>query len=181
MKPLNTEERKKSFITFLLFFIVTIGVVVGAVYFGMQVPFKQADRLKEQVATFQRENALAEAFAQKMAETKALLDSVNKNGVQATIIDGQITENIKRLNALVDNDSSANKQLYHSMVQSFVDLQIAKQGLREASNKDANLATSSQELVQLKSELSMCKQENLQYQQMMRNPPAQATRPQQQQ
>ena len=181
MRPLNTEERKKAFTTFLLFFIITTVLVTGAIYFGMQMPFKQTERLKQQVAVFQREKALAEIFAQKMAETKALLDSVNKNGVQATIVDGQITENIKRLNALVDTDSSANKQLYHSMVQSFVDLQIAKQGLRDNSGKDANLASSAQELTQLKTDLALCKQENLQYQQMLRTPAAAApqTRPQQ--
>lgn len=160
MKPLNTAERKKSFTAFLLFFIVTVVLIVGAVYFGMQVPFVQNERLKEQVSSFQHEQAFAETFAQKMNETKRLLDSVNKNGVQATIVDGQITENIKRLNALADTDSSARKQLYHDMVQSFVDLQIAKQGLRDASGKETNLANSAQELAQLKSELSACQMQN---------------------
>ena len=180
MKPLNSEERKKAFTSFLLFFIITIAITVGAVYFGMQVPFAQNERLKDQVSKFQRENAFADAFSQKMGETKGMLDSVNKNGVQATIVDGQITENIKRLNAMVDADSSANKALYHSMVQSFVDLQIAKTGLREASSKDANLANSTQELTELRMKNAQLETQNLQYLQMLRSAPSQQRAPQQQ-
>lgn len=181
MKPLNSEERKKSFGVFLLFFIITTALVIGAVYFGMQVPFAQNERLKEQVSKFQRENTFAETFSQKMNETKGLLDSVNKSGVQATIVDGQITENIKRLNAMADSDSSARKQLYHDMVQSFVDLQIAKQGLRDASGKETNLANSTQEIAQLKSELSACQMQNAMLRNSGTQQPAQQQRPQPQQ
>jgi lipopolysaccharide biosynthesis regulator YciM len=180
MKPLNTEERRKSFSAFLAFFIVTVAVIVLAVYFGVQVPARQNERLKEQVAHFQRENAFADVFSDKLTETKLLLDSVNKNGVQATLIDGQIGENVKRLNAMVDADSSANKSLYHNMVQSLVDLQIAKQGLREASSKDANLASTTQEITELRMKNAQLETQNLQYLQMLRSAPApvQRTQPQ---
>ena len=181
MKPLNTEERKKSFTTFLLFFIITIALIVGAVYFGIQIPFAQNARLKEQVARFQKENAAAESFAQKLAATKGLLDTVNKNGVQATVIDGQILDNIKALNSMVGSDSSANKQLYQTMVQCLDNQQIALKQLRDASGKDANLANTAQELAQTKMDLATCKSQNLQLQQMqmMRNnaQPQQAQQP----
>jgi len=169
MKPLNTEERKKSFTSFLLFFLVTVILIIGAVYFGMQIPFKQNERLKAQVAHYQQEQAFADNFSQQMNETTILLDSVNKNGTQATIVDGLISNNIKSLNASILTDSSANKELYQNMVQTLNQLQLAKTGLRNSSGNDQDAAKLQQELSQAKSELSTCQMQNLQYQQMLKS------------
>jgi hypothetical protein len=47
MKPLNSQERTKQFFIFLAFFIVTIALAVGAVYFPIENnPKKHNDILK---------------------------------------------------------------------------------------------------------------------------------------
>ncbi len=169
MKPLNTEERKKSFTSFLLFFIITVLLIIGAVFFGMQVPFKQNERMKAQVARQQQEQAFAESFSQKMNVTAGLLDSLNKAGTQTTIIDGLISNNIKEMNTSLLTDSGANTQLFQNMVQSLNQLQIAKKGLLASSGADQDAAKLQQELTQAKGELAQCQSLSLQYQQALRN------------
>jgi hypothetical protein len=169
MKPLNTEERKKSFASFLLFFLITVLLIIGAVYFGMQVPFKQNERLKAQVARYQQEQAFAENFTQKMVQTSILLDSVNKGGTQATIVDGLISEQIKGLNASLVADSGANQQLYQNIVQALNQLQLAKSGLRASSGKDQDATKLQQELTQVKMDYATCQQQLIQYQQILRS------------
>ncbi len=169
MKPLNTEERKKSFTSFLLFFLVTVVLIVVAVYFGMQIPFRQNEKLQAQVARYQQEQAFADNFSDMMTQTTILLDSVNKSGTQPTIVDGLISNNVKSLNASLVSDSSSNKQLYQNMVQSLVQLQLAKTGLRNSSGKDQDASKLQQDLAQAKMELSSCQSQNLQYQQMLRS------------
>jgi hypothetical protein len=159
MKPINSAERKKAFTTFLVFFIVTVLVILTAVFFGVQVPFEQNDKLKEQLAKFEKEKQFSEDFAQGLADTKKLLDSVNRAGVQPELVDGKITENLKKLNAMADNDSVSQKKFCQDLVQDFADLQMAKKQLRDASGKDANLSQYLQQIEMLKSDLNQSRAE----------------------
>jgi len=159
MKPINTAERKKAFSTFLIFYIVTTLVILIAVYFGVQVPFAQNDKLKDQIAKFEKEKQFAENFSNGLADTKKLLDSVNRAGVQPELVDGRISDNLKKLNAMIDNDSASQKKFYQDLVQNFADLQVAKKQLRDASGKDANLSQYLQQIEMLKSDLNQSRAE----------------------
>lgn len=82
MKPLNTPERKKAFLNFILFYTITTLLIVLAVYFGMRVPFKQNDRLNAQLSVYEKEKEFAITFSKGASEAKAMLDSINRSGVQ---------------------------------------------------------------------------------------------------
>lgn len=161
MKPLNAAERQKAFINFLLFFIGTTALILLAVYFGIQVPFRQNEKLRDQIAVFEKERAFAETFTGKMSDTKKMLDTINIAGVQSELMDGKINENLKAMNAMPDRDSVSSKKLYQMIVQNYADLQFAKKQLRDASGKDANLSQSLQTIEQLKNDLQQVKNENL--------------------
>ncbi len=159
MKPLNAAERKKAFVRFLIFFISTTLLIVLAIFFGVQVPFKQNEELRKQISVNEREKGFTETFAAKMDETKHLLDSVNRAEVQAELVDGKISENLKKMNAMIDNDSIGAKKLYQDVVQNFADLQFAKKQLRDASGKDANLSENLKQIEALKSDLNQARSE----------------------
>ena len=177
MKPLNSEERKKAFFRFLGLFIATSGLIVAAVYFGVQVPFKQNDQLKKQVRVYEGEKAFAESFSASMNEVKTELDTINRPGVQTELNDGRISEKLKRMNAMIDADSAADKKFYHNIVSSFADLQTAKKQLRNESGKDASLTELQQQIESLKNDLgrSQADVNNLRMQLSMQ--PLQATPP----
>jgi uncharacterized coiled-coil DUF342 family protein len=153
MKPQNTPERKKAFFSFLAFYIITTLVLLGAVFFGMRVPYAQNDRLQNQVDVYETERDFTETFSSKSNDVKSMLDSINKGGVQAELLDGKISENLRSMNNMI-SDSTSTKKLYQDMVQSLADLQMAKKQLRDASGKDANLSEYMKQIESLKSELN---------------------------
>src|SRR5690606_16606429 len=105
MVPQNNAERKKAFSRFLVFYIITTIVIVAAVYFGVQVPFQQNRKLQEQLAYAERERDFGRLFFNQLHEAKSLIDSVNKPGVQAELLDGQIDSKLQQLTVMVDKDS----------------------------------------------------------------------------
>ena len=159
MKPLNSEERKKAFVKFLALFILTAGLIVVAVYFGVQVPFKQNERLRSQVNAFERQKSFTENFDVVLTDVKASLDTINRAGVQAELADGRVSEQLKKMNAMIDADSASAKRFYQNVVQNLAELQVAKKQLRDASGKDANLSQLLQQIETLKSDLNQSRTE----------------------
>lgn len=159
MKPINAKERSKAFWNFIIFYVVTTGLIVAAVFFGMRIPFKQNERLDKQIASYEKERAFSENFTAKASEVKALLDSINRAGVQAELVDGRISDNLSKMNNMIDNDTSSVKKPYQFMVQGYADLQDAKKQLRDASGKDANLSQYLQQIEMLKSDLNQSRSE----------------------
>ncbi len=157
MRPLNTADRKKSFYTFLIFYVISTSLIVLTVYFGMRVPFRQNARLKEQVALLEKEKDFAQRFSAKATTLKNQLDSVNRPGVQAPLVEGYIDENIKQLNQMVSSDSVAVKALYQDMIHLSLSLKDAKRDLRGAAGKDENLSQYLSQIESLKGELRDCK------------------------
>ena len=78
MMPLNTAERKSAFFLFLLFFIISLVIVVATVFFGVQVPLKQNELLKSQIADFQNDREFLQKFSGKVSETWSMLDKIDK-------------------------------------------------------------------------------------------------------
>lgn len=156
MKPQNTQERKKSFLTFLGFYAITTIILLAAVFFGMRVPYAQNNRLQSQVDVYEKERDFAETFSLKSNDVKGMLDSINKGGVQAELLDGKISETLRSMNNMI-NDSTSTKKLYQDMVQGLADLQMAKKQLRDASGKDANLSEYMKQIETLKSDLNQAR------------------------
>ncbi|HTN45462.1 MAG TPA: type VI secretion system TssO [Flavipsychrobacter sp.] len=156
MKPQNTQERKKAFITFLGFYAITTIILLAAVFFGMRVPYAQNNRLQSQVDVYEKERDFAETFSLKSNDVKGMLDSINKAGVQAELLDGKISETLRSMNNMI-NDSTSTKKLYQDMVQGLADLQMAKKQLRDASGKDANLSEYMKQIETLKSDLNQAR------------------------
>ena len=48
MKPKNSKERRNSFLKFLALFLVTVGMIMAAVFFTYRVPTKENALLREQ-------------------------------------------------------------------------------------------------------------------------------------
>ncbi len=153
MTAQNQTERSKAFRVFLLFFILTVAIIVATIFFSVQVPLKQNNQFRQRIAAVEKEKFFAETFVNKMAETMRLLDSVNQKEVKSERIDMQIDESVARLNSMIVNDSIADKSLYMYVVTNMGDLKEAKKTIRDLTGKDANLDQLQQENARLRSEL----------------------------
>jgi len=57
---LNHKERNRAFLKFLFFFIISVWLIVGAIYFDMRIPYKENDVLREQVTRYRNQTIAQE-------------------------------------------------------------------------------------------------------------------------
>ena len=158
MKPINRAERKKAFGNFLLFFIITVAVIVVTIFFSIQVPARQNQYLLKQMAQVEQEKVFAESFRHKMQETMLMLDSVNQSN-NPDRMELQIQNNIAQLNQMAIQDSSSSS-FYLAITQSLDNLRRTKSDLRYQMAKYANVGNiqdvKDQRISLLESSLAAC-------------------------
>ncbi len=97
----------------------------------------------------------------EMSAIAGMLDTINTKPGKTDLLDGKITEGIKKLNARIDDESTSDKEFYSSMVFLLSDIQSAKKQLRDITGKDMNADALRQQLESLNSTLDAAKIENL--------------------
>ena len=65
LQPLNAREHNQAFLKFLFFLILTLIMVVSAVYINFEIPNKELSILRER-----SDNARNQAIAQENSESK---------------------------------------------------------------------------------------------------------------
>lgn len=156
MHPQNSPERKKAFTRFLIFYLVSLTVFVLIIFFGMKVPSRENQLLKDRISILENEKKLTADFLSQTNDIRKLLDSVNIAGVQAELIDVEITNALARLKAGTQNDAVTAEKQYQSIINILLGYQEAKKLVRNAGSKDATLSASQQQLEKLEAELKDC-------------------------
>lgn len=154
MRPINTQERRKSFQRFLLFFIITVAIMATTLFFGIKIPYAENDKIREQLTQMENENHFRDNFSSGMAETLALLDTVNLDAAKSGLIDGRITQKLQDLDAMVNKQELTSKTIYTQIIKALGDAQTDKRGLRAASNKDSVVALYNSQVQELKNQIS---------------------------
>ena len=158
MEPKNSAARKKTFLSFLLLFVLSTAIIVVLAFSSTRVPIKDNDILKKQVAALDHEREFSKNFMAQMTAIASLLDSINTTAISsADLIDGEISTGITKLNVMVDLDSVQNKDLYRSVVLNISDLQRAKKQLRKATEADTDINKANRENELLTNQLEQCK------------------------
>ncbi|WP_153796705.1 type VI secretion system TssO [Foetidibacter luteolus] len=161
MTPLNSQERNRAFANFLLFFIITVAVIITVVFFSIQVPFKQNEQLRKEMASVENERLQLGVFRIKMEETMHLLDSVGRVE-NPILVDDKIDKQIREMAAMI-NDSMSVKNIYTGIITTLASLQSAKQQLRKGTDKDATVNEYKEQLANVRAELTECKRAYDQY------------------
>jgi hypothetical protein len=155
MKPSNQEERKKAFMNFLLFFMLTIGVILTSVFFSFKVPLKENDQLRAEALRMDNERVILSQFETKMQQTMTMLDTLNESGSKIAINDAQITSNIRELSAII-SDSITAHGFYRGLIANLSNVQLLKQQLRDSNNKDNDEAQMKATITRLQDQLQVC-------------------------
>jgi hypothetical protein len=134
MKPLNRAERNNAFLGFLLFFLLTIGVIITVIFFSIEVPIKETEQLRNDVSTLESEKQLSNAFADAMKEAVDELNKFDVNDEKRELTDA-INQNvefkIKKMNQLISDMPKNDTSVYALVIQSLRDLNEAKTKLRK--------------------------------------------------
>lgn len=147
---LNAQERTQAFLKFLLFFVITVAVILFAVFFDFQMPTVQNKSLKEEVYIQRQQDANQERFANKMELTVALLDSMEKNPAMAPQLRPQFEVQVTELNALQENGTTTYAKMNSVIISKLIKI-------NELYRNVADLNTKLIRIPQLEKELTECK------------------------
>lgn len=130
MQPTNKSERKKAFLNFLLLFLVSVIVIIATIFASREVPFKDNDQLRSEGAVASKERDFANSFFTQMSDIGTALDTINTKVEKPEILDATLEEKIKKLNVMLEADSSGNKKFYTNIVFMLDNLRLARKDSR---------------------------------------------------
>lgn len=148
---LNSKERNKAFWKFILFFSISVVVIVMAVFVNFIVPRKENKILKEKARVYQAHTSAEEKFAAAIQETNSLLDSLDKPGVNELYINQMIGSKISEMTTLQANNPEAGKG-----DKLFLDILLKYQ---QSKSKLSKLGNAAEELEKYKRDLNQCRQD----------------------
>lgn len=154
MVPLNSSERRQSYFIFLLFFVVSISIVVLTIFYGVQIPTRQNEQLKRQVSDLQKEQTFLKVFAVKLSKTKNMLAKINLPGVDPST-ESYISANLDTLNFL-GIDTISHGKIYSDITASLFALDQALKQLRANGSTSDQVAKLQQELKDTQRDLTQC-------------------------
>jgi len=169
MRVLNKRERTTAFLWFLLFFVVTTGLFVLAVFFNFQVPSRENSELRKQLSTFRQEEAFQTEFVQKMEKVKNNLDSINLPNQNANYMDQVIAQDLVNMRNSIPKDAVSHYGLYINIIQNYLLLQQSKQQLRGLQNAQQSIAELKEKIADLNKELENARSELDYNRQIMRS------------
>ena len=100
---MNSKERTQAYLKFLLFFVITVIVVVLAIYIDFYTPSRENKLLKDEVDLQRRQEANQLKFVNKMTRAISLLDSLNNSKNNTDQLRLQIGTQIEDLRKLQEN------------------------------------------------------------------------------
>ncbi len=148
-KPLNAKERNNAFLKFLLFLIITVAMICGAVYYNFDIPHKENRLLKEKVEQNRIQMMAQEKFTNKLVEVKQLMDSVGKPGVNTLYLNQLVSAKLKELTELQFIDSTVQAKMNRTVLSTYLDYNKVKTemvNMGDAPNMIADLRSRNEQL-----------------------------------
>lgn len=153
LQVLNGRERNEAFLQFLLFFLLTTALIVGAIYFNFAVPETEKKQLRGEVFDYRADNFNQQKFVIQMEGSRRLLesyDSLSKIGKSTVRAEEQLRQSLVDLKKLSKgDDSSAYSKLNNTVIYAFAELKETKSRLNDISSQI-------KELNQVKADLVTC-------------------------
>ncbi len=151
---LNKKDRNQTFLKFLFFFLLTTGLVVLAVYFDFRLPISENRVLQEEVSVRRQQDQDQEKFASKMQEAAALLDSLDKQGVNTDQLNSQLGGKLSELSVLQLKDNTSYGKIDKAIIDKFSELQQRKKDLKLLADKAGKAGDEEAQVANLQTQLA---------------------------
>ena len=136
MKPNNSKERRNSFLKFLILFVVTVGMIVGAVFFSYQIPKKENAELRAHTKVLEDGMVFQKNFYNEMRIVKNMLDSLDAPGANVELERSSIGLKLAALEeSIPTKDDTHLYDMHQKIITIFADLLKAEgklYGLKDA-------------------------------------------------
>lgn len=146
LQVLNSKERNEAFLKFLLFFLVTTGLLVLGVFFNYKLPLKENKKLLEQLTIQGQLEMKQQLFVQHMAQAMALLDSMDKAPANKDRIVIELDGKFRNMDDLKSTKGSIYASFNEAVIKNLMDLKQQKLMLLKLADKTKYLADLEQKL-----------------------------------
>lgn len=167
MEVLNRKERNKALGFFVLFFILTVSVLMIAMQFNIYFPFRENELLKTENARIQKEMKYQDSFSFELEKVKTAVDSIGtQGGYKNDFFNEKLALSILAdMYKQIPNDSIRNKNMYNNTILLYKELIDAKKQIKQLTINQGTLdslstinQTLKEEYEKMKVDLEVCKQ-----------------------
>ncbi len=95
---INAKERNYAFGIFIISFVITVAIIIGAVYFNTLIPGNENALLRKKIENFEKQIYDQRQFIMAMESVQTLNDSLNKLGIVHPLVERGITEHLNSMN-----------------------------------------------------------------------------------
>jgi len=154
MKPNNSKERRISFFKFLALFLVTVGMIVSAVFFSYQIPKKENAELRAHTKVLEDGMVFQKNFYNEMRIVKGMLDSLDVPGANVVLDNSKIAQKLATLGETIPTkDATHLYDMHQTIITLFSDLQMAKGVVYETRDYAADIEEYKEELEKVREAL----------------------------
>ncbi|AZA53430.1 type VI secretion system TssO [Chryseobacterium sp. G0201] len=165
MEVLNKRERSKAFSLFILFFIITVVVLITAILFNAYFPFKENSLLKSENAKMKKEMEIQDSFSFQLEKVKAATDSIGVPKQNDFFNEKLALSMLAEMYSKLPKDTLKNKVLYNNTIIGYKDLIDAKKQIKQLSGNQMTMdslssinKTLKDEYDKMKTDLEVCRQ-----------------------
>jgi hypothetical protein len=165
MEVLNKRQRNNAYLFFVLFFLITVAILITAVFFNAYFPFKENSLLKAENARMKKEMEIQNKFSFQLEKVKAAVDSIGMPKQNDFFNEKLALSTLADMYKQLPKDTLKNKNMYNNTIMTYKDLIDAKKQVKQLSGNYVLMdslstinKTLKQEYDKMKIDLEVCKQ-----------------------
>ena len=117
MEIVNKEQRTKAYWFFVLFFAITVTIVVIAMFANVHFPFEENKLLKEKNAKLEKDIAIQNHFAADLEKVKVAVDSIGVSNLKDDFFNEKLALSILAdMYKQLPKDTPNNKNMYNNTI-----------------------------------------------------------------
>ncbi|MDR3025132.1 type VI secretion system TssO [Chryseobacterium sp.] len=165
MEVLNKKQRRSAYWFFVLFFLLTVSVLITAVFFNAYFPFKENSLLKAENTRMKKEMETQNKFSFQLEKVKHAVDSIGVRGQNDFFNEKLALSILADMYKQLPKDTLKNKNMYNNTIMSYKDLIDAKKQVKQLSGNQVLMdslstinKTLKEEYDKMKTDLDVCRQ-----------------------
>jgi len=117
MEIVNKEQRTKAYWFFVLFFAITVTIVVIAMFANVHFPFEENKLLKEKNTKLEKDIAIQKHFAADLEKVKVAVDSIGVSNLKDDFFNEKLALSILAdMYKQLPKDTLNNKNMYNNTI-----------------------------------------------------------------
>jgi hypothetical protein len=155
LQPLNAREHNQAFVKFLFFFLVTVVMVVSAIFINFEIPAQELRILRERSDNYRNKQISEEKFKTTLSEFMAIANQSDSSS--KAMIESEAGPKLEAMRgAEIDNSTTSIKMnmAVYALANKYI---AAKSRLADLRDVDEEIARLKNKIIELEADLKACR------------------------